>query len=281
MPLKDGDIKPYHPGNAPGRKSPMFYYVNGIMTDETTHIATCELLAGITESVVYGVYNQSDKFGNDFMQCIGDWVYIFRNQLREEGFWQDRLAQSFIGKLKYMNPFASDYLNLLREVHLAPSDIKAKAKSLEKLQKVLSRNPSTLKLFDRLRKNSDRKQIVIAHSQGNLITSSALWALQAYAGSNALRNIEVRSISSPAPAWPRGINHKIKVYGQKDDLVTLADPKNWTFNRSEGFWDVYFFKNPERLKKPNLGTPIEPHDVGYNIANTSLAQRLKLDAGLK
>ena len=68
------------------------------------------------------------------------------------------------------------------------------------------------------------------------------------------------------------------MYGQRDDPVTWFDLKNLTGNRSEGYWDVYFPKDPSGYLKSG---GIAAHDSKYNLKKTSLYRRLRDDAGLE
>jgi hypothetical protein len=280
-PVKDGDVLQYSPPQSPPKGGNVkFYYVNGIRTSPEAHRDIATLIAGVVETTVTGVYNQSDGFVGDLSQCLGDWIGIVRGQVGEQGFWRDRLTQSAIDKLASFNIHAAwgkDYLHAMRDAFVAPSEIAPRHTDLADIRKSLKRNEASLSLFDELSKDLHQPQIVVAHSQGNLITSFTLWAMQAVYGSKGLERIQVRSVSSPSPAWPRGINHRIKVYGQKDDFVTLCDPKNWTGNRSAGYWDNFFPKHPGKFVKSG---GIAAHDVEYNILDTSLARRLRADAGL-
>jgi hypothetical protein len=284
-PTEDGQLVEFKPTDkcyASLRTAADFYYVNGIATTGEVHQQTAETIANITESLCRGIYNRTSGMGADLFQCSGDWLYIFRSQLGEEGFLSDRLSQaainsitSIFSSMRHANPF----LHAIREAWIAPSHIQPKRKKvLDTIRDALRRNPASLRLFDELGRCSVRPQIVVAHSQGNLITSSAVWALQAAYGSRALANIHIRSISSPAPAWPRGINNRIKVYGQKDDIVTMFDPKNLTGNRSPGSWGFFSPKAPVEYVKTGS---IAAHDVEYNIFQTNLARRLRNDAGIQ
>ncbi|MEM7783567.1 MAG: hypothetical protein AAF939_02095 [Planctomycetota bacterium] len=279
-PTYDGDTKVYLPDRPPRKGTHRFIYVNGIDTSPIGHQAVAEIIANITQHPVTGIYNETNGMLNDLKQCVGDWLNIVQRQIGEHGFLRDRLTQSMIDKLSKVNfqfHFWAPYAHALREAYIAPDQIPA-THTISAMQKALSRNLASLALFDELRQHLDRPQIVVAHSQGNLITSFALWGLQAVYGSLGLANLQIRSISSPAPAWPRGINHQIKVYGQKDDPVTWCDPKNWSGNRSAGFWETFFRKSPGKYIKSG---GIAAHSVEYNIYQTSLFKRLRADAGIE
>lgn len=278
-PTYDGHVLSYWPEASPRGLAKKFYYVNGINTDPKTHRIVAEIIANITQSRVTGIYNATGGTMVDLTQCVGDWINIFRSQVGEQGFFQDRLSQSAIDRLSSISTTIanlSPFAHAMREAHIAPDEI-ARTRSLKSMRKALKRNLASLSLFDQITRNLDARQIIVAHSQGNLITSFALWGVQAVYGSRALSKLQIRSISSPSPAWPRGINHRIKVYGQRDDPVTWFDPKNWTGNRSAGFWANFFGKDPVGYVKSG---GIAAHSAEYNIIKTSLYRRLRADAGI-
>ncbi|QDV45644.1 hypothetical protein Enr13x_55230 [Stieleria neptunia] len=278
LPKGDGSVQEYRFSKQLKKIRTQFLYVNGINTPPDVHQNIAILISSITKTPVTGVYNATDGMLGDLKQCVGDWVRIFGSQIGEEGFFSDRLSESAINKIagtSVAGRISAPYLHALREAWIAPSEIKPAKKTVDEVRKGLRRNAAALSLFDEITRNLNRPKIIIAHSQGNLVTSFALWAVQALYGTKGMSNLQVRSISSPSPAWPRGINHRIKVYGQKDDLVTWCDPKNWIGARSAGFWRIYFGDNPKEIRGGNV---IAPHDVKYNLERTSLARRLRSDA---
>jgi hypothetical protein len=120
-------------------------------------------------------------------------------------------------------------------------------------------------------------QAVSALGQNHVELGSALgtfdgWALQTVHGAGGLQNLRVYSISSPVPAWPAGINFRIKVYGHKNDLVTYADPKNLLGRRSAG--------DNERQHGQSLLPGIDPHDISVNFFGTNFVSRIRSDLGL-
>lgn len=278
MPRRDGSVQQYRFSKRTKGAQTQFYYVNGINTTPEAHQNIAVLISSITNTPVTGVYNATNGMLGDLKQCMGDWIRIFGSQIGEEGFFRDRLSESAINNLAGTSAggrVSAPYLNALREAWIAPSELQPKKKNVDAVRKGLQRNAASLALFDQITRNIKRPKVIVAHSQGNLVTSFTLWAVQSLYGTQGLSNLQIRSISSPSPAWPRGINHRIKVYGQKDDLVTWCDPKNWIGARSAGFWRIYFGDNPKDLRD---GKVIAPHDVKYNIERTSLAKRLRSDA---
>jgi hypothetical protein len=132
-------------------------------------------------------------------------------------------------------------------------------------------NPATASLFKQLHSNLTQRQIIVAHSQGNLIAADALWSLVIALGETSLAQIRVYSLASPAPAWPLGLRKDFRgggrlVYGHLNDPVTFFDPHNWPitgrvaggqFARTPGDWRPY-----GDGEKPDLAG----HDVTKNIA---------------
>jgi hypothetical protein len=142
-------------------------------------------------------------------------------------------------------------------------------------------NAAAASLFNQLYAGHTQSQWIIAHSQGNLVTADALWALSIAYGDNILSNMQVFSLASPTPAWPAGIDYRRKVYGHTNDLVTLCDPHNWTwlssnildgrFGRVAGDW---------RQHGTSATPGIEPHDMRLNVFQLNFVNRLRRDLGL-
>ena len=82
----------------------------------------------------------------------------------------------------------------------------------------LQDNLATLALFDLLRTNdwAHPELIIIAHSQGNLVTSAALFALEAIQPVLP-RPTTVLAVASPSPDWRSGIT--VWSYSHADDFV--------------------------------------------------------------
>jgi hypothetical protein len=141
-------------------------------------------------------------------------------------------------------------------------------------------NKAPLNLFRELRTHQGQRLIIVAHSQGNLITAEALWAMVVIYGEASLADMEVYSLASPSPAWPLGIRGRRKVYGYTNDLVTLADPHNWTpitnqiqhgkYGRTAGDWRQYG-------SSPWPG--LDAHDLNKNIA-LNFATTIRRDLGM-
>ena len=100
-------------------------------------------------------------------------------------------------------------------------------------------NKATPALFRTLMRNIKSRQLIVAHSQGNLITSNALFVLQNALGSQALQNIRVYSLASPSPGWPLGLRHTNGGGGRQEnafmnDMVALLRPHN-TLKKTKEF----------------------------------------------
>ncbi|MCI0640767.1 MAG: hypothetical protein L0Y72_00220 [Gemmataceae bacterium] len=282
QPNTDGQVLQYA-AVSPPVTLPRIYYVNGIQTEAQTHAQTATSLSILTERVVFGVYNQSAGKGAgilvDLLQCGADWTDIFLSKLAELG---------NLGINHVING-VRDYVR--GKLGQPPADPVNVAESIRKRIPerhrvafiegcVATYNKATAALFRELRTNVGHKQIIIAHSQGNLITADALWSIVIAYGEESLSNMQVYSLASPTPAWPLGIRYRRKVYGHTNDLVTLCDPHNWTwitsrladgmFGRTAGDW-----RRHGNGWIPGLGG----HDLGRNIA-LNFATTIRRDLGL-
>ncbi len=281
-PKTDGQVSEYA-AVLPPNSMPRIYYVNGIQTDGMGHAKTAYALSVLTEHVIYGVYNATAGKGAgivlDLLQCGADWMDIFLSKLAEIG---NRGISGAVDAI----------VNFVRSKKgLPPRDPTSVADAIR--QKVpeglrvafIERcvglyNKATASLFQQLRTHVGQKQIIIAHSQGNLITADALWSMVIAYGELSLANMRVYSLASPSPAWPLGIRYRRKVYGYTNDFVTLCDPHNWSFitsriadgkfGRTAGDWRQY-------------GTSALPgldgHDINRNIA-LNFSNTIRADLGL-
>lgn len=269
-PSGDGQVQEYRSPCAKGGR-PMIVYVNGIQTTGDEHQATAVMLSELTQRSVFGVYNATGGMGKigfvlDLLQCGDDWIGSTSQQLMEFGFSAvNRIADGF---KRFTGIGGSD-----------PTEIGRKLREQFTYQQrvafftayLAGKNRATASLFDLLIRHSGERILIVAHSQGNLITSNALWALQAVSGPSALSNLQIYSLASPSPSWPQGINFRIKVYGHSNDLVTLSDPKNLLGRRSAGDWRQFGGNN-------KVG--IDGHPVKINIYETNFAKRIRSDVGV-
>ena len=295
-PTSDGEVGQYKAAPHYQSGAPLIYFVNGIQTDGPSHAATASMLSVLTERSVSGIYNSTAGVGFlgtlvDGLQCVDDWTDNVGSQIKE-------FAQGGINKI--VNSFSDFYTNVRGKPRAARYDdaeafrrvIPADLRRRFVLDKMRG-NKATTALFENLVKNNSSRQLIVCYSQGNLITAGALWGLQTFSGPSSLSNLQVYSLASPNPAWPSGINYKIKVYGNTNDLVTYFDPKNWPGigkmigGRSLGDWNTIM---NDGTSKPHDGsfTKAEKggigvdgrHDVRVSIFDTNFANRIRNDLGL-
>src|SRR5262249_37407012 len=126
------------------------------------------------------------------------------------------------------------------------------------------------------------QKMIIAHSQGNLITSNALFVVEDVLGSAALQKVRVYSLASPSPAWPLGLRTTNGGGGRQDnafmnDMVALLRPHNLAkkvgFGRFQNAGDF----RPYTGSKPGL---FAPHDTGEIIATLNFLKSVRGDLGL-
>jgi hypothetical protein len=282
IPSFDGQVLAYQVIE-PSLMAPRIYYVNGIQTTAEGHAQTATGLSILTERVVHGVYNQSAGKGAgiilDLLQCGADWVDIFLSKVAE------------IGNIG-VNKAITSVTNFVRgAVGKPPRDPVNVANSIRQripekhrlslIEGSLSLyNKATASLFTQLRNNVGQKQVIIAHSQGNLITADALWSMVIAYGEDSLANMQIYSLASPSPAWPLGIRYKRKVYGHTNDLVTLFDPHNWTFITKHLFDGKFGRTAGDWRRHGSSWMPgLDGHDLSRNIA-LNFSKTIRKDLGL-
>lgn len=288
VPTRDGEVNAYRAFDRVD-SDPRFYYVNGMLTRGIQHALDAMELSRITERVVYGVYNAtySSALGNyvggfgDFLQCVDDWMQIFLAKVAEYGALSigravDAVTDWFRRRLGTAPESATADPN--RGVEDVQRRVPMQSQRLALARGWLARNPAALSLFEQLRAHLNERQWIVAHSQGNLITSNALWGIVLVYGQDALQRMEVFSLASPSPAWPRGLRFRRKVYGYENDLVTLFDPHNWpgldrltggTFGRSAGDW-----------RRDGRFPSLDPHGLNHHYQTTLFKRRMRERLGL-
>ena len=212
------------------------------------------------EHPIWGVYNQTagQKLGSvvDVLQCVLD-------------FAQNSLARTTSSGNQGKNPKIPE--NKMDEF----------LRDLEK--KYVVWNRATLQLFRQLAIHRNKRQFIVAHSQGNLITSNALFVLEDVLGSAGLRNIRVYSLASPSPAWPLGLRVTHGGGGRQDnafmnDMVALLRPHNLAKKIGLGG-----FQNAGDFRTDPSSGPVAlaPHDVNKIIRTLnflkSIQQRLRIE----
>ena len=281
IPKHDGEVIAYH-SIIPIVTHPRIYYVNGIQNDGRDHAQTATALSALTEHQIIGIYNATAGKGAgiilDLLQCGADWTDVFLSKIAEWG----NIGVNFV--VNHLLDFLRQNLGMGKgdPVNMANA-IRQKVPFKQRLALieacVSTYNKATASLFHQLDKHLGSKQIIIAHSQGNLIAADALWSMVICHGEESLADMRVYSLASPAPAWPLGIRHRRKVYGHTNDLVTLADPHNWLlidqlaggiFGRAAGDWRRF-----GKSWVPGLAG----HDLGRNMA-LNFSTSIRRDLGL-
>lgn len=284
-PSFDGEVTKYQ-AEPQYATTPRIYYVNGIQTTGKEHGLIVRELSVLAEHRVIGIYNRSGGVGKwygfvaDLTQCLNDWSSNFGHKIAEKTnqIMNDAIngAVDLVRKQFGKGP-SGDPVNVagaLRRTMPESARVWLVEKRLE------TYNPATASLFRQLRKHRDERQLLVAHSQGNLIVCDALWALALAYGEESMARMQVYSMASPSPAWPMGIRLKRKVYGHTNDAVTLADPHNWTgitnrilgsdYGRTAGDWRKY--------GGDSVG--IKPHAIRLNIFDLNFANRIRRDMSL-
>ena len=202
IPSADGEINQYSLTNSTA-SDPRIIYVNGMQTDGRTHAKTAALISLIAERPVSGVFNSTQGFVKDGLQSGLDYI-------------QNALGR---GSRNSLTP----------NRNVPPHEIPQLAEDI--IQRSTVWNKATPTLFRTLMRNINSRQFIVAHSQGNLITSNALFVLQNALGSQALSKIRVYSLASPSPGWPLGLRHTNGGGGRQEnafmnDFVALLRPHN-------------------------------------------------------
>jgi hypothetical protein len=256
---------------------PRIYYVNGIQTDGATHARTAYALSALTQRVVHGVFNATWSkgtavgFGVDLGQCLVDWAFGVTSKLLEV---HDAVVDGIADRIRSL--FGTRPIPGTNGDHLVDQIVEEISPTQRKqfCDAMFLYNRATAALYQQLRDHVSENQIIVAHSQGNLITSNALWAMTILHGHESLQDMYVYSLASPAPAWPLGIRYRLRAYHHDNDLVVLANPHNWPFIRH-----VY----PRAVGQFNdLVRPTErfdPHFI-YNFGDKSFAHDIRHRLGL-
>ncbi|MEZ6129309.1 MAG: hypothetical protein R3C59_11550 [Planctomycetaceae bacterium] len=180
LPTRDGDIMEYAYQEAVGShefdRKRRVIFINGMLNTPRDHAESSLALSWVQMCTVVGVYNASAGGWKDFTQCIGD-----KNQ--------------FNGPTSLSARNRSTVETLFGGIS-----------RLESVRRALSRNRAQVVVFDMLRSSEYQSCEIFAHSQGNLILSNALQAIEAIDGQEGLRGRKVHTFGSPAVNWPSGIS---------------------------------------------------------------------------
>ncbi len=283
--LADGDVVRFTHCSS-SSADPDILFVNGMRVDPSSFATSGVTLACITGKSVKGIYNHSAINTNgsvlgsviDALQCVDDWIRAIQNQLREDIGQAIRQALQQVNELYEAKRFSFHTEN---NANLFLQMMRPEVAVLLWEFFLIEKNAATFSLFKVLAKNLGSTQRIVAHSQGNLITANALWAIQAAYGASALSHIHVYSLASPVPAWPNGLCcGRHKVYGFNRDCVTWLDPKRAFHRKSPGHW--------KDIPVDFLCSVVEPHDFDKNVftrinhegRSISFADLIREDLGL-
>ena len=259
IPTRDGEVNLYNLGGS-AVTTPRVYFVNGIQTVGRSHALTAGYLSALIERPVLGVFNATAGVGLvggffDGLQCLADYAQNATARLGSPG-------------------------NLNKPARVPDAKIPEFLSRVDKEYTVW--NQATLALFKQLARNKGRRQMVIAHSQGNLITSNALFVMEEVFGSAGLSNIRVYSLASPSPAWPVGLSVKNGGGGRQDnafmnDLVALLRPHKLAAKLGAGQ-----FQNAGDFRTMAGAGPVSiaPHDTTKIIATLNFLKSIRGDLGL-
>jgi hypothetical protein len=258
IPLDDGEVNLYNLANS-SVSTPRIYFVNGIRVLPRDHAITASYLSLLVERPVWGVYNKTAgvRLGSlgDLLQCVFDYT------------------QNAGARLGSHN-------NLNKPPRVPEDKIADFLTTVEK--KYIVWNRATLSLFKELVRNRHEQQMIIAHSQGNLITSNALFVMEDVLGSAGLQKVRVYSLASPSPAWPLGLRKTLGRGGRQDnafmnDLVSLLRPHNLA--KKVGIGGL---QNAGDFRTHQTSGPVSlaPHDANEIIATLNFLKSIRGDLGL-
>ena len=188
----NGQANPYWDSNR------TVIFINGMDNQPLDHARSALAVSFVHMCRVIGVYNRSDGWTQDFIQCVGDKMQ-FNSVL-------PGTKQLAVGGTSEADALAA-----------------------------LSRNQAQVSLFRVLRAN--RHSEIVAHSQGNLILSNTLQAIRAVDGDGGIRGRVVHTFGSASQVWPPGIirhNHAF-TFDYVNFLTTLPDP---SLSYSKVGWDL-------------------------------------------
>jgi hypothetical protein len=260
IPSLDGEISLFNLSNSTVC-TPKIYFVNGVRVIPREHSVTASCLSLLVERPIWGVYNSTGgvRLGSivDFLECLQDY------------------SGNVAGRLSWPS-------NRLKP-RLVPEHKIGLFLSVFDLIPIVS-NKATKKLFISLVENRHSRQMIIAHSQGNLITSNALFLMEAVLGSDALNDVRVYSLASPAPAWPIGLRKKEGKWGGRqdnafmNDFIALLRPHNLAAKLGyNGFQNKGDFRTHEKAKAVAIKIP---HATPEIIGTLNFLKSIRNDLGL-
>ncbi|MCA9049614.1 MAG: hypothetical protein KDA89_12845 [Planctomycetaceae bacterium] len=179
IPSRDGDIREFAYKEAVScpefDRNRKVIFINGMLNSGRDHTESALALSWVQMCSVIGVYNASAGGWKDFTQCVSD-----------KGQFNGPTSLSARNKVRLETVFGG---------------ISAE----ESIRRALGRNRAQVALFDLLRKPENRRREIFAHSQGNLILSNVLQAIDAVDGRQGLLGRTIHTFGSPAVSWPSGI----------------------------------------------------------------------------
>jgi hypothetical protein len=258
IPASDGEVNVY---NLTGSSvtTPRIYFVNGIRVVGREHALTAAYLSVLIERPVWGIYNKTAgvRLGSvvDIAQCLLDYT---QNATARLGSWGDLNKPAKVPDHKI-----PEFLSRLDNQYVVW-------------------NKATMALFKELVRNKGQRQLIVAHSQGNLITSNALFVMEDVFGSAGLQNIRVYSLASPSPAWPLGLRITNGGGGRQDnafmnDMVSLLRPHNLAAKVG-----VNRFQNAGDFRTYDGAGPVSlaPHATDAIIDTLNFLKSIRGDLGL-
>ena len=258
IPTADGEPNVY---NLTGSSVtvPRVYFVNGIRVVGHEHAVTAAYLSALIERPVTGIYNKTAgvALGSviDIGQCLLDFAQNATARLGSPG-------------------------NLNKPAKVPDHKIPEFVARLDR--EYIVWNKATLELVKQLATHKGKQQLVIAHSQGNLIVSNALFVIEDVFGSAGLRNIRVYSLASPSPAWPVGLRVTNGGGGRQDnafmnDMVSLLRPQNLAAKVGVGQFQT---AGDFRTLAGAWPVSLTPHDATKIIETLNFLKSIRADLGL-
>ena len=256
-PTSDGDVTAYLPDELRGKSwfnpAQSVIFVNGMLNNPDDHEKAGNGLALMLGCRVVAVFNATQGFTIDFVQCITDKMAFTRHQFNPKTSGAAYGVGSQLGApgVAVAGAYAggSNYPAMKRYADEAYDKIKANNPGLGKDEFVLSLidgNPATRSLYKLLigTPGAMLGRPIYAHSQGNLVTSNALTAVGLARGYGALNNLEVNSYGSPARNWPPGLRRTNNAF-TLDPITALDLTVDWSSSKV-GFKGAHAFEEYRR-----------------------------------
>lgn len=264
VPSRDGDLTVYRAqGASPHRR---LVYVNGINTSGVDHERSALSLSGLLRAEVWGIFNRSDGMLLDLVQCADEYGSLVEDVMMKAGKKGLSIAARVGGLIGGATLPGLQHVGNVAGALIDSTE-------LPPITDVL-RNPATHGLWSLLAHKAGSwphaSVSIVAHSQGNLIVSSALF-MHSYSRRvkhiGTHRPIHVFSLASPSPAWPREGSVTVRTYSHADDFVTWL-----SLGRSYG--------GVVTVSHAHSMNPIAPHDAGGYFRNSSFLKDIAVDLNI-